>query len=151
MSTAQFLPAPNPDYIVSTGTDRSCRLWDLRSLRSPVFTIRTDAGINRMAISRANVLQRRQGGAIGSGGGGGEQGISTDSAAIPQCVFALPLDNRTVRLITSNGTRVGRIPRNTTHGHTRSITSAAWADEGLCNLFTTGFDHQLLGWQLQVS
>ncbi|KAL5112781.1 WD repeat-containing protein 37 [Taenia crassiceps] len=179
VSTAQFLPGSGPDQIVSAGTDRCCRLWDLRSLRSPIFTVRTDASINRLAISRAGLLQYRQavagsgfaaqsggegwiaGGSVSAapmgmtvvGGTGGNTIASTMSAdAIAHsCVLALPLDNRTLRLLASNGSRIGRIPRNIAHGHTSAITSAAWAPEGQCNLFTTGFDQQLLGWQLQIS
>ncbi|KAM7539980.1 hypothetical protein Aperf_G00000038056 [Anoplocephala perfoliata] len=181
VSTAQFLPGSNPHQIVSAGTDRYCRLWDLRNLRSPLFTVRTDASINRLAISGSSLFQANStgggeggaaavavsaiGAAVGasmnSGASGSTSvpaatsslnaaGAGTDASMTP-CVLALPLDNRTLRLISSNGSRIGRIPRNITHGHTSAITSAAWAEEGQCNLFTTGFDQQLLGWHLQIS
>ncbi|VDL60176.1 unnamed protein product [Hymenolepis diminuta] len=186
VSTAQFLPGSNPHQIVSAGTDRYCRLWDLRSLRSPLFTVRTDASINRLAISGSGLFQSHNNTTSGFGEGGnaaasaaiialgtavnasmGASGTSgstavpgassqnvtggTDSASMMSYVLALPLDNRTLRLISSNGSRIGRIPRNISHGHTSAITSAAWAEEGQCNLFTTGFDQQLLGWHLQIS
>ncbi|VDN97790.1 unnamed protein product [Rodentolepis nana] len=185
VSTAQFLPGSNPHQIVSAGTDRYCRLWDLRNLRVPLFTVRTDAGINRLAISGSSLFQSNNSTTSGFGESGNtasaamtalgaavnaSMGISgtsgstiapgvspqntaggTDNTSMMSCVLALPLDNRTLRLISSNGSRIGRIPRNVSHGHTSAITSAAWAEEGQCNLFTTGFDQQLLGWHLQIS
>ncbi|VDD82106.1 unnamed protein product [Mesocestoides corti] len=155
VSTAQFLSGRSFYHVVSAGTDRSCRLWDLRNLRSPIFTIRTDASINRLAISRAGALQRKWGAAPPANEASTTSAPTTTPADAPPtampCIFALPLDNRTVRLVAANGSRIGRIPRNIAYGHTSVITSAEWADEGLCNLFTSGFDQQLLGWQLQIS
>lgn len=151
MSTAQFLPGSGTDQIVSAGTDRCCRLWDLRSLRSPIFTVRTDASINRLAISRAGLLQYRQavaggGSAAQSGGEGWSAGGSVATVPIGMavvggtggntiastlgadaiahsCVLALPLDNRTLRLLAANGSRIGRIPRNIAHVSQRSLLS----------------------------
>lgn len=142
VSTAQFLPGSNPHQIVSAGTDRYCRLWDLRNLRSALFAVRTDASINRLAISGPGLFQSNNStsgfseagnaGVIVAAAGTSAGSVAPGSTSIPQTslsvsaggvndslvmpyVLALPLDNRTLRLIASNGSRIGRIPRNITH------------------------------------
>ncbi|KAL7062922.1 hypothetical protein AAHC03_0135 [Spirometra sp. Aus1] len=169
VSTAQFLPGCPPDLLISAGTDRICRLWDLRKCRSPLFTLRTDAGINRLAVLQSCALLdvRRRTSVLSTvtetSAAASDSVASTATAAAaagaaaaaaavsPSCIFALPLDNRTVRFIDISGARIGRIPRSSTQGHTRAITSVAWAGAGAYDLFTAGFDHQLLAWQLQMA
>ncbi|VDL93772.1 unnamed protein product [Schistocephalus solidus] len=167
VSTAQFLPSCPPDLLISAGTDRICRLWDLRKCRSPLFTIRTDAGINRLAVLQSGaLLDARRRTSLPSTVADTSTALSapdlvpstaTSSAAAAasatalSCIFALPLDNRTVRFIDISGSRISRISRNSAQGHTRAITSVAWAGPGAYDLFTAGFDHQLLAWQLQIA
>uniref|UniRef100_A0A0X3PFL0 WD repeat-containing protein 37 n=2 Tax=Schistocephalus solidus TaxID=70667 RepID=A0A0X3PFL0_SCHSO len=167
VSTAQFLPSCPPDLLISAGTDRICRLWDLRKCRSPLFTIRTDAGINRLAVLQSGaLLDARRRTSLPSTVADTSTALSapdlvpstsTSSAAAAasatalSCIFALPLDNRTVRFIDISGSRISRISRNSAQGHTRAITSVAWAGTGAYDLFTAGFDHQLLAWQLQIA
>ena len=42
--------------MVSGSDDRSCKVWDLKNMRSPLATIRGDAAINRLDVSAANVI-----------------------------------------------------------------------------------------------
>lgn len=66
-------------------------------------------------------------------------------------IIALPHDNRNIRLLDGNGQRILRLPRSSSLGHNRMVTSVAWADEGIggVNLFSSGFDRRILGWSIQ--
>ncbi|XP_037094643.1 WD repeat-containing protein 37-like isoform X2 [Pollicipes pollicipes] len=44
------------DKVVSGSDDRTCKVWDLKNMRSPLATIRGDAAINRLDVSAANVI-----------------------------------------------------------------------------------------------
>ncbi|XP_043192688.1 WD repeat-containing protein 37-like isoform X2 [Amphibalanus amphitrite] len=44
------------DKVVSGSDDRSCKVWDLKNMRSPLATIRGDAAVNRLDVSSANVI-----------------------------------------------------------------------------------------------
>ena len=44
------------DKVVSGSDDRSCKVWDLKNMRSPLATIRGDAAVNRLDVSAANVI-----------------------------------------------------------------------------------------------
>ncbi|KAJ3611558.1 hypothetical protein NHX12_021573 [Muraenolepis orangiensis] len=61
------------DNVVSGSDDRTVKVWDLKNMRSPIATIRTDSAVNRISVS-AN-----------------------------QRIIALPHDNRQVRLFDMNG------------------------------------------------
>ncbi|XP_059141764.1 WD repeat-containing protein 37-like isoform X2 [Physella acuta] len=79
--------------------------------------------------------------------------IRTDSEvnrlAVSQNVIAIPHDNRNIRLYDINGVRIGRLPRNNRQGHARMVCCVAWADTNpSCNLFSCGFDRQVLGWMI---
>ncbi|OON23225.1 WD domain, G-beta repeat protein, partial [Opisthorchis viverrini] len=201
LSTTQFLPGGANERLISAGGDRLCRIWDLRQSRGPLVTIRTDSGINRLAIS-GNALNA----SIISGDSGSEASSATVTSvptAVPTpneptasapCTFtgttlataannqssalfpavthgsgsapppancsiwatgyrrilALPLDNRMIKFFDLNGNRIGRLTRSS-RGHTRMVTSVAWADEGFCNFFSTGFDSRLLSWQIHFN
>uniref|UniRef100_A0A3P8PP29 WD repeat-containing protein 37 n=1 Tax=Astatotilapia calliptera TaxID=8154 RepID=A0A3P8PP29_ASTCA len=69
------------DNVVSGSDDRTVKVWDLKNMRSPIATIRTDSAVNRISVS-AN-----------------------------QKIIALPHDNRQVRLFDMSGVRLARLPR----------------------------------------
>ncbi|BFZ22743.1 hypothetical protein BsWGS_25782 [Bradybaena similaris] len=109
------------DKVVSGSDDRTVKVWDMRNMRSPIAAIRTDSEVNRLAVSQTHN------------------------------VIAIPHDNRNIRLYDMHGVRIGRLPRNNRQGHARMVCAVAWADNNpICNLFSCGFDRQVLGWMVNV-
>ncbi|XP_022088415.1 WD repeat-containing protein 37-like isoform X2 [Acanthaster planci] len=109
------------DKVVSGSDDRSAKVWDLKNMRTPIAMIRSDAGINRLSVSATNN------------------------------VIAIPHDNRHIRLYDLNGVRLARMPRNNRQGHHRMVCCTAWNDEAAsCNLFSCGFDRQVIGWKVGI-
>ena len=39
------------DKVVSSSDDTTCKVWDLKNMRSPITTIRTDSGVNRLLVA----------------------------------------------------------------------------------------------------
>uniref|UniRef100_A0A674DNW2 WD repeat-containing protein 37 n=1 Tax=Salmo trutta TaxID=8032 RepID=A0A674DNW2_SALTR len=70
------------DNVVSGSDDRTVKVWDLKNMRSPIATIRTDSAVNRISVS------------------------------VNQRIIALPHDNRQVRLFDMSGVRLARLPRS---------------------------------------
>ncbi|CAN9503522.1 unnamed protein product [Ophioblennius macclurei] len=110
------------DNVVSGSDDRTVKVWDLKNMRSPIATIRTDSAVNRISVSSA------------------------------QKVIALPHDNRQVRLFDMSAVRLARLPRSSRQGHQRMVCCSTWCeDNSTCNLFTCGFDRQAIGWNINVA
>ncbi|ESO86795.1 hypothetical protein LOTGIDRAFT_194641 [Lottia gigantea] len=108
------------DRVISGSDDRRTKIWDLRNMRSPIATIQCDSAINRLSVCETTQI------------------------------IAIPQDNRHVKLCDINGNRIGRLPRSSRQGHTRMVTSVSWAVDNTTNLFTCGFDRQVLGWQVWI-
>ncbi|XP_077368472.1 WD repeat-containing protein 37-like isoform X2 [Festucalex cinctus] len=109
------------DNVVSGSDDRTVKVWDLKNMRSPIATIRTDSAVNRISVSAS------------------------------QRIIALPHDNRQVRLFDMSGVRLARLPRSNRQGHRRMVCCSAWCeDNASCNLFTCGFDRQAIGWNINI-
>lgn len=41
---------------MSGSDDRSVKVWDMRNMRSPLATIRSDSAVNRIAVSSTGVI-----------------------------------------------------------------------------------------------
>ncbi|KAL7976484.1 hypothetical protein Chor_008433 [Crotalus horridus] len=109
------------DNVVSGSDDRTVKVWDLKNMRSPIATIRTDSAVNRINV------------------------------CVGQKIIALPHDNRQVRLFDMSGVRLARLPRSNRQGHRRMVCCSAWSeDHPICNLFTCGFDRQAIGWNINI-
>lgn len=109
------------DNVVSGSDDRTVKVWDLKNMRSPMATIRTDSAVNRISVS------------------------------MNQKIIALPHDNRQVRLFDMSGVRLARLPRTNRQGHRRMVCCSAWCEDSApCNLFTCGFDRQAIGWNINI-
>uniref|UniRef100_A0A8C7N9S9 WD repeat-containing protein 37 n=1 Tax=Oncorhynchus kisutch TaxID=8019 RepID=A0A8C7N9S9_ONCKI len=109
------------DNVVSGSDDRTVKVWDLKNMRSPIATIRTDSAVNRISVS------------------------------VNQRIIALPHDNRQVRLFDMSGVRLARLPRSNRQGHRRMVCCSAWCeDNSSCNLFSCGFDRQAIGWNINI-
>ncbi|XP_006001112.1 WD repeat-containing protein 37 isoform X2 [Latimeria chalumnae] len=109
------------DNVVSGSDDRTVKVWDLKNMRSPIATIRTDSAVNRISVS------------------------------VGQRIIALPHDNRQVRLFDMSGVRLARLPRSNRQGHRRMVCCTAWSEEHPTgNLFTCGFDRQAIGWNINI-
>ncbi|XP_052285498.1 WD repeat-containing protein 37-like isoform X4 [Dreissena polymorpha] len=109
------------EKVVSGSDDRTVKVWDLKNMRSPIATIRTDSSVNRLCVSQS------------------------------QNMIAIPHDNRHIRLFDINGNRIGRLPRSSRTGHSKMVCSVACAEDNpVCNLFSCGFDRQVLGWSINV-
>ncbi|XP_028329165.1 WD repeat-containing protein 37-like isoform X2 [Gouania willdenowi] len=109
------------DNVVSGSDDRTVKVWDLKNMRSPIATIRTDSAVNRISVS------------------------------VNQKIIALPHDNRQVRLFDMSGARLARLPLSSRQGHQRIVCCSAWCeDNSACNLFTCGFDRQAIGWNINI-
>ncbi|XP_061695781.1 WD repeat-containing protein 37-like isoform X2 [Syngnathoides biaculeatus] len=109
------------DNVVSGSDDRTVKVWDLKNMRSPIATIRTDSAVNRISVS------------------------------VSQRIIALPHDNRQVRLFDMSGVRLARLPRSNRQGHRRMVCCSAWSEDNTsCNLFTCGFDRQAIGWNINI-
>ncbi|WAR04299.1 WDR37-like protein [Mya arenaria] len=109
------------EKVVSGSDDRTVKVWDLKNMRSPLATMRMDSSVNRLCVSQS------------------------------QNIIAIPHDNRHIRLYDLNGNRIGRLPRSNRVGHSKMVCSVAWADENpLCNMFSCGFDRQVLGWHINT-
>uniref|UniRef100_A0A915PWS9 WD repeat-containing protein 37 n=1 Tax=Setaria digitata TaxID=48799 RepID=A0A915PWS9_9BILA len=109
------------DKLVSGSDDRSIKVWDLRNMRSAIVTVRLDSAVNRLSISSRSIV-------------------------------AIPQDNRNVRLYDLNTVRLTRLPRASGRNHRRIVCCCAWADDHPTHdLFTCGFDKQIIAWKTTFS
>lgn len=54
--TSTVFAARDPEKVVSGSDDRTVKVWELRNMRSALATIRTDASVNKLAVSPAGVI-----------------------------------------------------------------------------------------------
>lgn len=110
----------NTDLIVSGSDDRSIKVWDLRNMRTAVASVNSDSSVNKLSVSGTNLI-------------------------------AAPYDNRNVRIFDLSGSRLARLARSSHQGHSRMVTATAWTSDNSQrpNLFTCGFDRQVIGWSVE--
>ena len=90
-------------------------------MRTATATVQSDSAVNKLSVSDNNLI-------------------------------AVPFDNRNVRLFDLAGARLARLPRSSHQGHSRMVTATAWTSETgqRPNLFTSGFDRQVIGWSVEA-
>lgn len=115
------------DKVASGSDDRTVKVWDLKNMRSPLANIHVESPINKLGVNSQGTM------------------------------MAIPLENRTVRLYDSNGTRLCRLPRS---HHERMVTCVAFAPLSSSStpspasspfsghMFTAGFDRRVCWWSL---
>ena len=120
-SVSSVVFVPATDLLVSGSDDRTVKVWDLRNMRTAVATVQSDSAVNKLSVSNNNLI-------------------------------AVPYDNRNVRIFDMAGTRLARLARSSHQGHSRMVTATAWTSETAQrpNLFTSGFDRQVIGWSVEA-
>lgn len=136
------------DRVVSGSDDRTVKVWELRNMRSALATIRTDASINKLAVSQTGVIA-----------------MPHDNRHIRlfdlngQRLARLPRSNRLVSGKEEGRSGFARLLQFTvfcalcvSQGHQRMASSVAWAEDSTynCNLFSAGFDRRVLGWSISL-
>lgn len=111
----------NEDKIATSSDDQTLKLWDLRIMRSPVCTINTNSGVNRICTMNMN----------------GEQS--------KESLLCVPLDNRDVKIYNLQGDRVMRMPRDSRTGHNRLVTSLTSYNN---LLLSASFDKAINCWSI---
>ena len=96
------------------------KVWDLRNMRTAVASVNSDSSVNKLSVSGNNLI-------------------------------AVPYDNRNVRIFDLAGSRLARLARSSHQGHSRMVTATAWSSDSCLrpNLFTCGFDRQVIGWSVE--
>ena len=91
-----------------------------RNMRTAVASVTSDSSVNKLSVSSSNLI-------------------------------AAPYDNRNVRIFDLTGSRLTRLPRSSHQGHSRMVTATAWTQDNALrpNLFTCGFDRQVIGWSVE--
>lgn len=107
------------DKVVSSSDDRSVKVWDLRNMRSPLATIRTDSAVNRISVSASGIIA-----------------IPHDNRHIR--LFDLS-GQRLARLPRSSRQGHNRMVAAVAWGEDNSA---------VVNLFSCGFDRRVLGWSI---
>jgi len=108
------------DKVVSGSDDRTVRVWDLKNMRAPLTTIRTDSSVNRLTVSKKNWIA-----------------IPCDNRHVK--LYHVN-GERLGRLRRSNRQGHRRMVTSTAWVDTNSPTA--------CNLVTSGFDRKVLGWNV---
>lgn len=107
------------DKVISGSDDRSVKVWDLRNMRSPLATIRTDSAVNRLAVSDTGIIA-----------------IPHDNRQI-----------RLFDLSGQRLARLPRTSRQG-HRRMVASVAWANGHNTITNLYSCGFDRRVLGWSV---
>lgn len=108
------------DKVISGSDDKSVKIWELRNMRAPLTTIRTDSPVNRLAVSQAGVI------------------------AIPHDNRSIRLFDLNGQRIA----RLQRTSRMGHRRMVSSV--AWKENSPTCNLFSSGFDKKVFGWHISI-
>ena len=152
---------PGQRLVVTASKDSTFRLWDFRetihavsvfqghqeSVSSVVFVPATDllvSGSDDRTVKVWDLRNMRT--AVAT--------VQSDSAvnklSVSSNMIAVPGDNRNVRIYDLAGNRLARLARSS--GHSRMVTATVWScdRDQRPNLFTSGFDRQVIGWAVEA-
>jgi WD repeat-containing protein 37 len=108
------------DKVISGSDDKSVKIWELRNMRAPLTTIRTDSPVNRLAVSQTGVI------------------------AIPHDNRSIRLFDLNGQRIA----RLQRTSRLGHRRMVSSV--AWKENSPMCNLFSSGFDKKVFGWHISI-
>jgi len=154
----------NSPLVLTSSTDCSFRLWDLRATQQLVSTIKghSDAVTSACFSSDENIIV--------SGGDDRtvkiwdkrnlkvpknsvrcSSGVNRFSVSPTSSHIAIPLDDvRTKVVEINNGRQYGRLKSDMRNGHKLMLSGTAWSnDESV--IFTTGFDRSVIAWAKPVT
>ena len=131
-------------------------MWDLRNMRSAVATVQCDSSVNRISVSSGGLVAVPY----------DNRNVRIfDLAGVRELYYSIVCCE--VCGVQGAMKRVARLPRSSHQvqtlltvlqcllvcwqGHSRMVTSTAWAAEPSQrpNLFTCGFDRQVIGWAVE--
>lgn len=114
--------ATNGFTLVTGSDDKMVKVWDLRKDKTPVYTHRCSAAVNRLSVSPSGAS------------------------------IAVPLDNRHTKICELMGSRVGQLNSHEPEGHRMAITSAVWsADESIVYTSSFDRYRSVLAWSFSES
>lgn len=108
------------DKVISGSDDKSVKIWEIRNMRAPLTTIRTDSPVNRLSVSQAGVI------------------------AIPHDNRSIRLFDLNGQRIA----RLQRTSRMGHRRMVSSV--AWKENSPTCNLFSSGFDKKVFGWHISI-
>lgn len=108
--------------LVTGSEDKLVKVWDLRKDKTPLYSHRCSAAVNRLSVSPSGVFA------------------------------AVPLDNRHTKICELTGTRVGQLDSHEAEGHRMAITSTAWsADQSVVYTSSFDRYRSVLAWSFSES
>eukprot|EP00824_Muranothrix_gubernata_P014706 TRINITY_DN30518_c0_g1_i1.p1 TRINITY_DN30518_c0_g1~~TRINITY_DN30518_c0_g1_i1.p1 ORF type:complete len:443 (+),score=58.17 TRINITY_DN30518_c0_g1_i1:31-1359(+) len=84
-------------HVVTGSDDRTVKVWDMKSMKSPVVSINCEAAVNRLSVARGCLA------------------------------VAAPLDNARIKVFTVGGEKTATFSSLGHGGHTRMVTSTWWS------------------------
>jgi hypothetical protein len=125
------------DKIATASDDQTTKLWDLRVMRSPMFTINLNSGVNRLCTMSTSPSFMEN-----------FSSANLNSGSVNETYLCLPMDNRDIKVYNLSGERVLRLPRTSSIGHRRIVTSMTSYSN---LLFSASFDKMINCWSFDLN